>query len=269
MILQSDIICNTNDQYICIDDNEDDDELDGCPGYLLTVSDEYELKNLFDNTFECKKIDKKKINNKCKHVKIDCDLIYDCCDGKFKCNQCHDENNNHEYGNINKIICINCNTKQTISKTCHTCNIQFSEYYCDKCKIFSENKLSHCDNCNICIDDDDCEHKCDNINDKICSVCIDNIMNNMSIKIMRCGHMLHIDCYKKLIKTSYKCPECMKTIKNMKREFMMIDNKIKHNPIESKIVTIYCNDCNLKSNIKYHDIGLKCSNCDSYNTYKL
>ncbi|KAL8694567.1 MAG: hypothetical protein Q9218_000823 [Villophora microphyllina] len=32
---------------------------------------------------------------------------------------------------------------------------------------------------------------------------------------------------------------------------------------------IYCNDCNAKSSVKYHWLGLKCGVCDSYNTAQM
>ena len=38
---------------------------------------------------------------------------------------------------------------------------------------------------------------------------------------------------------------------------------------QNKLMRILCNDCLIKSNVKYHSFGGKCMNCRSYNTTRI
>ncbi|KAL8854687.1 MAG: hypothetical protein Q9221_000469 [Calogaya cf. arnoldii] len=52
--------------------------------------------------------------------------------------------------------------------------------------------------------------------------------------------------------------------------FRQIERAIESQPMPAEYLdtkaSVYCNDCNAKSSVKYHWLGLKCGVCDSYNT---
>ena len=273
----------------------------------MSHSDEYtadELKSmlskLYNNYNITNNLDTHTQLKKCPHKNTKCEFISPCCGMKFKCSKCHNmhfechkiKNNIHciDMTKINNIVCDICETIQPISNKCITCNITFSTYYCDVCKVFGDTKNNfHCDKCKFCVvgnkNDfahcDKCEcciekriiktHKCvpDRLN-ALCTICMDSLKNGDSVFLMKCGHTIHNQCYDAHIKTSYKCPECSKTIKDMTTEFKYLDCRINNEPMMSqKSVNIVCNDCNKKSITKYHYVGLKCIECNSYNTYKI
>lgn len=57
---------------------------------------------------------------------------------------------------------------------------------------------------------------------------------------------------------------------DMKSSWEKMDIWVSENPMpsifEKTISTILCNDCECKSEEKYHYVGIKCSKCGSYNT---
>jgi hypothetical protein len=235
---------------------------------------------------------------KCQHNKlIKCKIIFECCGMEFSCKECHNEFyaqlpfTDHDIVLPHKnIICIKCKTKQQISNSCKKCYTQFSPYYCNVCQIYDASELNyHCFKCKMCIRGnkklythcDECgcclenltykKHKCiPNKLDRNCSICLDSLRNGEKVINMICGHALHNNCYDILIKSSYKCPECSKTIRSMKYEFSELSDKIKSLPLKSpKLVEIKCNDCEKTSIVDYHYLGLLCVFCKSYNTYKI
>jgi hypothetical protein len=90
---------------------------------------------------------------------------------------------------------------------------------------------------------------------------------------MPCGHSIHRKCYQEHEKTSYKCPICNKSFRNMESQFRNLDVSIQSQPMPPEFqdtkATVLCNDCCAKSTTKYHWLGLKCVICNSYNTVEL
>lgn len=309
-----------------IDSTESDTDSDISTSESSSNSDSFtkytttELKIVLDKMFKIYNIKKTNSSNEkkfCSHKNTKCEFISPCCGIKFKCSKCHDEyfENNKIKSNIHcidttkidSIVCEICETIQPISNKCIVCDIAFSKYYCNICKVFGDSednfhcnkcgfcivgnikKFVHCDKCGFCVAGnkdafihcDKCgcciekkiykTHKC--MPDRLsgmCTICMDSLKNGDSVFLMRCGHAMHNQCYDAHIKNSYKCPECSKTIKDMKTVFRQLDDQIKNEPLTNpKSVNIVCNDCNKKSIIKYHYIGLKCPECKSYNTYKI
>jgi RING finger/CHY zinc finger protein 1 len=225
---------------------------------------------------------KKLLNKKCIHYKPMCKIKVPCCKKYISCIYCHEHEINKN--DIKYIMCNRCGCEQGISNKCLICNTIFFKYFCNICKEFTNNEMYHCKECDACVTSDHngyihCKkcnycverlyyknHICkDNINDTCC-ICLEPFIKN--IIIAKCGHMFHNTCYVNLIKTSYKCPLCSKSIKDMTKEFNKLDNNIKKYKQESTYtVNIICNDCNKKTEIEYNELGLKCENCLSYNTY--
>lgn len=90
---------------------------------------------------------------------------------------------------------------------------------------------------------------------------------------MPCGHSIHRKCYQEHEKTSYKCPICNKSFRNMESQFRNLDVAIQAQPMPPEFrdtkATVLCNDCCAKSTTKYHWLGLKCVICNSYNTAEI
>jgi hypothetical protein len=190
---------------------------------------------------------------------------------------------------IRQIICKICDRKQEFRRKCKYCEIDFGEYYCNKCKIIENNRdIYHCNKCGHCINGmkkdfihcKECDlcvkknikHKCiKDRNDRQCSICMEELDKKTNVVSMICGHSIHEECLKFHLKSSYKCPECMKTIKDMREEFKKIDDEIENEPLSDELsydVKIFCNDCEETTITQYHYLGTKCLKCKSYNTTK-
>lgn len=89
------------------------------------------------------------------------------------------------------------------------------------------------------------------------------------------------------MKTSYRCPtyvslvhfsrilsnvfiSCARSVLNMETQFRFLDQEIARQPLPEPYrywhCHITCNDCSAKGDVPFHFLGLKCSNCKSYNT---
>lgn len=223
-------------------------------------------------------------SNTCKHYNNYCSLLMPCCDKFYDCIKCHNLSADHKVDpiTIERLGCSNCGVLQNIgTNSCNNCTIVFGQYYCDKCRVFENYKqlyhcsicnqcrdisIKHCQTCNLCIST--LEHKCKQTRcEDDCPICLETFENkNYVLEILNCGHALHLECFEILKKNSYKCPLCSKSMFNMNDKFKDIDNKI-HHVSHNNMVNIYCNDCEKKSNVQFHKLGLKCGLCGSYNTH--
>lgn len=90
---------------------------------------------------------------------------------------------------------------------------------------------------------------------------------------MDCGHTIHHSCFRELLKSSYRCPLCNKSVVNMEIQFRNYDAAIQNQPMPDEYrdtrAVVSCNDCSAKSQTAYHWLGLRCSICRSYNTVAL
>ena len=240
--------------------------------------------------------------NPCEHYNKNCKLYTSCCNKIYPCHRCHD---NVEYEeNLNKntihrlnkdtvqLICIKCDTKQDISNQCISCKIEFGKYFCQICLLhdFTDKEQYHCNFCKICrvgrSVNEHCQicsycqprdHKCKGLNDTnntICPICFEDLYTSqISNVFMPCGHIIHQTCYKEYIKTKYTCPLCYKSIHDMQSYYEFLEREIQATemPVEYRDINIeiLCNDCNVKSTVKFHILGFKCSNCKSYNTRRI
>ncbi len=252
-----------------------------------------------ENNNICVKV--KKDTNECNHYNRLCDIVADCCNKIYSCRLCHDLEmydqekdikKKHKLNRfkIKKVICKLCNTKQDKSNNCINCNINFGSYYCNICNLYDYNEKGqyhcfkcgicrvggkenfvHCDTCNMCIKKDLSDHKCLlNRSDNDCPICMEYLFDSVKeISILKCGHVIHKDCLLEYSKYNYKCPLCSKSMFNMDNYFNILENEINTNSIPEELkkkVDILCNDCEKKSNIDFHFAGLKCDNCNSFNT---
>lgn len=206
---------------------------------------------------------------------------------------------------IKEIVCSNCDTKQKVNFKCINCHMKFGNYFCDICNLFDyvnkgqkhcykcgfcrvygNDEYYHCDKCNKCIksetnsDDDgnngnNTKHKCTNIEDKVCPICFEDLFTSVKdITELKCGHWMHFKCLNNMIiKGSYKCPLCCKSIVNLDNYTQFMDNEIKNTIMPEELldkkIDILCNECTNRSNINFHYLGLKCAHCGSYNTKQI
>jgi len=82
--------------------------------------------------------------------------------------------------------------------------------------------------CNACISMEEKDHKC--IQQTLggdCSICMDTLFDSTKpLKKLRCGHVMHLECYTQFCKTTYKCPICKKSMEDMSDYFALIDRSI-------------------------------------------
>lgn len=240
----------------------------------------------------------------CRHYKKKCKLNTACCKKWYVCKYCHNEKELHtmDIKSIKKIICMECKTIQKISNKCinEECSIKFANYYCKICKYHNDdnidiyhckkcnmcikgnkNEFGHCDNCNMCLHISILNnHRCisdrNTSNCPICAVSIKEYSEEPMI-LENCQHIIHSKCFSQYILSNYKCPICIKTITDFgiyKNIFKRYDEILKYEryqiPDEHKhtMVYIYCNDCEFRTETRYHFELHKCQNeqCNSFNT---
>lgn len=239
----------------------------------------------------------------CKHYLRRCKIISPCCNEVFACRLCHDEvkydmiidekvKHKIDRFKISEIICNNCDKKQSVKQYCENCNTCFSLYYCDICHLFDDidkeqyhcdkcgfcrigkGNFVHCDKCNICVAKDNKDHKCIDIMESLCPICMEDMFRSVNgIIQMKCGHYIHRKCFYEMLESSYKCPTCSSSIINTEHMNQFLDNEISLTPMpedyKDMMVKILCNDCHNEGEVKFHVIGLKCQSCGGFNTRKV
>lgn len=175
--------------------------------------------------------------NSCNHYIKNCSQFsFNCCSLIDPCKRCHlDRHSMCENCTVKTITCIKCKTQQTPSNMCINCSVKFAKNYCEKCNIWTDKQITHCDKCNICRlgtnlfhcdtcnicfeNDDNLPHKCTNIDfaTLTCSVCTEKIFNTTEkIHVLACTHAIHDKCLIGLLNNdNYKCPLCKKSMIDM------------------------------------------------------
>ena len=232
---------------------------------------------------------------KCNHYKRRCKLYSPCCNKLVNCRLCHDENNICEIKfnrfDVKRIRCIECNEDQVPSNKCIKCEISFSENFCEKCNLWTDDKITHCDKCGICRKGDKlyhcdiCDmcwpnetHPCNNkSNSRLdkCPICLDILFTSTkSATILKCGHQMHADCLNNYVKTNYNCPICKKSLFDMTQHWNMLRQHKQNIQIPEDLknlkLKISCYDCEKENEIDYFIDGLlECPECNSFNTQKI
>lgn len=179
-------------------------------------------------------------------------------------------------------------------------------YHCDDCGICRLGEglgkdYVHCKKCNVCISIATAgAHTCvERATEGPCPLCLDEMFaSRAKVVSMPCGHYMHGECYKDLMAVTYKCPVCSKSAVNMELQWRKLDHEIAAQPMPEddeelegllpqlvpqdgaeingngrtrrpRNVWIGCNDCGSRCWTAFHWLGLKCHNCDSYNTVQM
>uniref|UniRef100_A0A1B6EGW8 RING finger and CHY zinc finger domain-containing protein 1 n=1 Tax=Clastoptera arizonana TaxID=38151 RepID=A0A1B6EGW8_9HEMI len=231
----------------------------------------------------------------CQHYRRKARFVTPCCNKIYTCRFCHDENETHTLNRkeVSELICTKCLKRQKVQLQCEDCSTRFGNYTCLECKLFDDEdkqqyhcdgcgicriggreKFFHCQKCNMCfpVKTQD-RHKCvENVSQSHCPVCLEDIhTSRIPCYIPDCGHLLHRPCFDALLHSShYTCPSCQTSIIDMTQLWKFLDNEIAVNPMPPEFsnhkVDILCKDCHKYSIVKFHDIGLKCVYCGSYNS---
>lgn len=241
----------------------------------------------------------------CLHYRRRCKIRAPCCDEIFDCRHCHNESKNslevdpvnrhdvprHE---VKRVICSLCNTEQDIQQKCIECGVCMGKYFCEQCKFFDddvsknqyhcdkcgicrtggEENFFHCDKCGCCYskmleDSHICVEKAMHHN---CAICFEYLFDTTKdITVLPCGHTIHLQCLKDMQQHyKYACPVCSKSFCDMSRVWQRLDEEVASTPMphiyQNKMVWILCNDCGERCEANFHILGLKCINCNSYNT---
>eukprot|EP00069_Balaena_mysticetus_P017596 bmy_10639T0 len=205
----------------------------------------------------------------CEHYDRGCLLKAPCCDKLYSCRLCHDNNEDHllDRFKVKEVQCINCEKIQRLLK------------------IGPKEDFFHCLKCNLCLTINlQGKHKLsfgnfsfafkqciENVSRQNCPVCLEDIHTSRIVAhVLPCGHLLHRTCYEEMLKEGYRCPLCMRSALDMTRYWRQLDDEVAQTPMPSEYqnmtVDILCNDCNGKSTVQFHILGMKCNICESYNT---
>ena len=193
-----------------------------------------------------------------RNVKIQC---YDC-HLWFPCRHCHDNSSRLPFPHqLNRqktenMLCMHCQTPQPAGETCIKCNAETAYYYCPKCKLWdndSTKRIYHCDDCgicrrgeglgkdyvhckrcNVCISISTSQaHPCiERATDCDCPLCLDYLFSSQQpVVSLLCGHYMHAECYKDLMRVTYRCPVCNKSAVNMELQWRKLDDEIRFQPM--------------------------------------
>lgn len=236
----------------------------------------------------------------CRHYRRNVKLQCYTCKRWYTCRFCHDEVEDHklERRKTENMFCMICKSPQPASQGCRVCGNQAAFYYCGICKLWDNDveksiyhcqfcgicrlgqglgkDFFHCMTCNVCLPVNVMEkHRCVERSTQCdCPICGEYMFGGRGkVVILKCGHSMHGDCYNEHEKTSYRCPICNKTCSNVEARFRSLDHTIRNQPMPEEFsntkALINCIDCQTKSVVKYHWLGLKCDECDSYNTLQI
>lgn len=171
----------------------------------------------------------------CRDYRRLCYVKFECCQWYFPCHRCHNESDRCEVTSrialhATRLLCSVCGFNGEItenSQTCPNCNEQMSQYFCAKCKHFTdmekkpyhcdkcgicrveEDKNFHCDTCNVCLDTGlQNNHKCqENLGQNLCCICLEDTFTS-SIRL-NCSHIIHYECGIAMIHNGIRtCPVC-------------------------------------------------------------
>ncbi|KAH0507107.1 RING finger and CHY zinc finger domain-containing protein 1 [Microtus ochrogaster] len=136
--------------------------------------------------------------------------------------------------------------------TCRLCHDNNEDHQLDRFQV----KEVQCINC------ERLQHCIENVSRQNCPICLEDIHTSRVVAhVLPCGHLLH---------RGYRCPLCMHSALDMTRYWRQLDNEVAQTPMPSEYqnmsVEILCNDCNGRSTVQFHILGMKCKICESYNT---
>ena len=146
---------------------------------------------------------------------------------------------------------------------------------CGICRLGKQEDYQHCNKCNLCLKKKMFEnHACKiNIKEHNCPICLKDIWSavNDSPHLLKCGHSVHSSCFFQSFESQhFFCPLCKKSMTDLTNYWKLIDMTISSHQMPEEFqdwtADVHCNDCEKKSNTKYHFSYHKCQHCEGYNT---
>lgn len=237
----------------------------------------------------------------CEHYLRACKLRAACCNRLYTCRLCHDASETHimDRASTTEILCMRCDTLQPVSRVCisESCQQHFAKYFCEVCVFYDDmeqRSIYHCHSCNVCrvgkglgrdffhcMKCNQCMsmkyqkgHACvEKSMESDCPVCFQYMFTSTRpVKYLRCGHLMHVSCFKQYQRTNVRCPLCSKSLAEMTSLYKQIDRNLaaagNSTPWQYRTARcdIFCHDCQMSNNTAYHFLYNKCPGCSSYNT---
>ncbi|PFH38730.1 CHY zinc finger domain-containing protein [Besnoitia besnoiti] len=239
---------------------------------------------------------------KCKLVAPCCGEVFWCrhCHNEIKSEAERDYKKAHDLDRyaVTEIICALCDTRQCVSNTCVQCGAAFAAYFCKKCNFWDDEGVTkevyHCDDCGLCRTGGQsnyfhCQtcgscystlirdtHKCvEKAMHQPCPICCENMFTSVrQVHVLKCGHTMHAECLRQLNSEclglqALRCPLCCKSLGEYGKIWERLDEEVERTPLPDELkrkAFAKCNDCDAKTQVDYHIVGLKCGNCGGYNT---
>ena len=133
----------------------------------------------------------------------------------------------------------------------------------------------HCDRCMCClaISFQSEGHRCtENALAGACPMCLEPLSSTTKrLSVLKdCGHYLHTTCLNRLARRQPTCPVCSRSFVDRSAEWNMLDALVAEQPMPDEFAAtravVSCCDCNVRSEIAWHFLALRCAECGSYNT---
>ncbi|TXG73771.1 hypothetical protein EZV62_002350 [Acer yangbiense] len=199
-----------------------------------------------------------------------CGEIYDCrhCHNEAKNSLETNPFDGHDIPRheVEKVICSLCDTEQDVQQNCINCGLCMGYYFCAKCKFFDddmsaklvtdfryrkintivmnaefaeleEKKISftanHAVRCCYAKLMKDAHHCVERAVHHNCPICFEFLFDTMKhITVLPCGHTIHLGCLKEMdMHYRYSCPICSKSICDMSKLWLKIDQEIASTPM--------------------------------------
>jgi RING finger and CHY zinc finger domain-containing protein 1 len=225
----------------------------------------------------------------CTHYVKKCSkFFFQCCDRIDQCHRCHREQVSCSRPNITD---NECEIRQQPSNSCIQCGSVFAISHCPICKIWTEKNIFHCDGCGLCrvgnrenyfhcVQCNGCFnvssrdiHECvlRPMDEVDCPLCMEPIHSaQCAASVLECRHIVHQPCLTKSLRAGeYRCPCCRHSMSDMSDLWEAISASIAQQPMpeEMRVTVAYtCFDCQHKGDGEFHFLGIKCANCNGYNT---
>lgn len=251
----------------------------------------------------------------CAHYQRGLKLWAPCCQKLFPCTRCHDEfvgqSHQMDLSSMKAGWCMQCGAFQTDpSAICANCSAVFGKYtcvqcgiwesnpyihvyhcpYCDMCRVGSGlgNDFFHCMRCNACVSTKMRYHKCvEGTLDRQCPVCCESLFSTTKpVHYVRCGHLIHRQCFSNYLNHDYRCAICRCSMIDMRNTWKTLadlastqggDNSKSSALVQSSRTK--CNDCGMASvpvagcmqklvasGLVNLQVGEQCESCGSFNT---
>ena len=230
----------------------------------------------------------------CEHYRRKARLVAPCCGRLFWCRICHDTSEVHTLDRfaVSEVQCGPCGLRQEVARSCRNCGVEFGEYFCSICRLYDvcrshfhcavcglcrvgpRELAFHCVTCGTCYPRSEREsHRCRPAAARDdCAICLEDMhASRTTVHVNQCGHSLHESCRQLMVRHGlFACPLCNASMEQMQPVWRELDKEVRHTVMPDQyqdlLARVFCRDCQATGVSPFHVVGLKCSQCGSYNT---